>query len=95
MKFKLYEIALTRRATINGSVPAGSEVEVIAVGPWNAGERITVRGSTGILDDHCEYIVATRNGFIPCDEGFLRKRPEHGIPIEVLRLFEQPLKVSA
>lgn len=91
MKFQVGEIALTRRPTINDTTPAGTEVVILAVGPWAAGQRITIRGTTGILDEPVDYVVATSAGWIPCTEDFLRKRPAPGLPDSILRIFAAPV----
>lgn len=96
MKFQVGEIALTTRPTNGGELPAGTEAEVIMVGPWAAGEVLVIRGQPGICRSGMDYVVSIPGyGFIPCSESFLRKRPQRGVPQEVLRIFEQPLPVSA
>ena len=91
MKFKVGEIVLTTRPTIGGTRPAGTEVTVLMVGPWAAGDLLTVRGDTGILETAVDYVVATSGGWIPCTEDFLRRRPAPGIPDSVLRIFKAPV----
>lgn len=93
MKFKVGEIAiLTCEFTSDGRCdatwPAGTEVEVLARGPWQAGEH--VYGATDDCTERAEYLVGRDGLEAFCDEIHLRKRPAPGIPLETLRIFSEP-----
>ena len=77
----------------------GSECEIVRVGPFVAGELATGPPRPGIspeLPGPADYEIRTPDGwhwFVL--EKNLRKRPQRGIPDEVLRLFEQPITEDA
>lgn len=78
---------------------SGSECEIVRVGPFVAGERAIGPPRPGLspqLPGAVDYEIRTPDGwhwFVR--EQNLRKRPQRGIPLEVLRLFEQPITEDA
>lgn len=89
MKFKVGEIAITTRVRRASGAPAGSEVEIICVGPFQPGEIAMGKPFLSISD----YLVRHTDGQeCACAESYLRKRPQPGIPEAILRIFEVEAK---
>jgi len=96
-KFAVGEIAIYIGPAAS---PGGDEVEVIACSirakePIFVGAYNTYVSCTGPADYCVLYGDAADPWYLFCEESNLRKRPQRGIPDEVLRVFEVPRSEDA
>jgi len=95
MKFKVGEIAILhtiRRVWHGRAETLPCEVEVIEVGPFEAGHNYASGGWTRMEADY--RVMVASGALYSVKEWQLRKRPERGIPKEVREIFEQPINVG-
>jgi len=88
MKFKVGEIVLlhTVRKWVTWPEILPIEVEVVEVGPFQAGHIYANKGMAAVEADY--RVVTAAGAFFSVKEWQLRKRPERGIPKEVREIFE-------
>ena len=91
LRFKVGDLAIVisrgRNVANTLFLPAGADVEIVAVGPWPIGDRFTLRGITGVIRRPADYIVSDLDGVLwACTDSKLRKR-RPPIPPEVLEQF--------
>lgn len=92
MKFSVGEIAVYQNLMPEYAHQNGEEVEVMAVGPFPPGSSTGGPPHNRRPSIHwTDYHIRERNGeewLVP--ERCLRKRPQPGIPLEILRVFSEP-----
>lgn len=90
LRFKVGEIALLHSQEGDSACwpPQGTEVEILAVGPWPPGVELAVHGRLGTTQDGADYIVTDGRGALwQCADFELRKR-RPPIPDDVLETFK-------